>query len=107
MAKRSGSRGSRSERRAERERAERARQHGLPERAIPPRAAPAEPAATPEASSEASGEAPSRQRGGIPPLVKVLGGALLILLGVYWLSQRRDQALTAPSVPPTAAESAR
>lgn len=72
-------------------------------------------ALTPEPSDEAFGEArssatPSSRSGkpGIPTLVKVVGGALVILIGVYLLSRQRDDALleTQPSGEPSVAASA-
>jgi len=105
MAKRGGSKGSRGERRAERERAERARLHGLP---ISERrdAQLRSRAATPEPSSEASdGGADGlgvARPAGVPTLVKVIGVALLILVGVYVLSRARDRALTEPAPAATA-----
>ena len=98
MAKRSGSRSSRGERRAERERAERARKHGLPEPlkpALRARAATPDPNSDVEAADRSS-DAPAvlPKSPAIPTLVKVLGGALLILLAVYLLSRQRDQART-------------
>jgi hypothetical protein len=113
MAKKSGSRSSRSERNAGRKRAERARQHGLPVRqGTPPRAR----AATPEPSDDSFGEARSsdaplsstKKPAGIPTLVKVVGGAFVILIAVYLLSRQRDDALleTKPAAEPAAAVSA-
>ena len=114
MAKKSGSKSSRSERRAGRKRAERALEHGLPTLKLPP---PRARAATPEPGSaregtDRSSDAPSvpvAKSAGIPTLVKVLGAALVILVGVYLLSRQRDEALTetkpAPE-PPVAAASA-
>jgi hypothetical protein len=110
MPKKSGSKSSRSERRAGRQRADRAREHGLPARAEP---SPRARAVTPEPSDDAFGAARSSAtlsgRGdkpaGIPTLVKVIGGAFVILVGVYLLSRQRDEALTdtKPSAePPTA-----
>lgn len=113
MAKKSGTRGSRSERNAGRKRAERARQHGLPVREEPPARARA---LTPEPSDDTYGEARSsdaplssaKKSAGIPTLVKVVGGALVILSGVYLLSRQRDEALleTKPAAEPAAAVSA-
>lgn len=113
MAKKSGSRSSRSERNAGRKRAERARQHGLPVRREP---APRQRAVTPEPSDDSYGEARSsdaplsnaKKSAGIPTLVKVVGGALVILIGVYFLSRQRDEALleTKPAAEPAAALSA-
>jgi hypothetical protein len=112
MPKKSGSKSSRSERRAGRQRADRAREHGLPARAEP---SPRARAVTPEPSDEAFGAARSSAtrsgRGdkpaGIPTLVKVIGGALVILLGVYLLSRQRDEALTdtKPAAEPATASS--
>jgi cytoskeletal protein RodZ len=108
MAKRSGSKTSRSDRRAGKERARRAREHGLPERREEARRARA---STPEPGSRDDGEdrssdAPRMAKAkspGVPTLVKVIGGALVILLGVYIFSQRREDALTetkpAPELP--------
>ena len=108
MVKRSGSKGSRSERRAGKQRAQRARAHGLPERR---EALPRARASTPEPGSRDDGDdrssdappAGATARRGIPTLVKVVGGALVILVGVYILSQRREQALSdtkpAPELP--------
>jgi len=113
MAKKSGSRSSRSERNAGRKRAERAREHGLPVRQEPP---PRARAVTPEPSDDSYGEARSsdaplsnaKKSAGIPTLVKVVGGALAILIGVYLLSRQRDDALleTKPAAEPAAAVSA-
>lgn len=113
MAKKSGSRSSRSERNAGRKRAERARQHGLPVRQGPP---PRARALTPEPSDDAYGEARSsdaplssaKKPTRIPTLVKVVGAALAILIGVYLLSRQRDEALleTKPAAEPAAAVSA-
>jgi hypothetical protein len=116
MTKRSGSRSSRSERRAGRERAERARQHGLPERRPEPMRARA---ATPDPDSRvADAERPSApptvplRASGIPTLVKVVGAAAVILLGVYLLGRQRDNALNGaaapepPGVAPTSAPTA-
>lgn len=113
MAKKSGSRSSRSERNAGRKRAERAREHGLPVRQEPP---PRARAVTPEPSEDSYGEARSsdaplshaKKSAGIPTLVKVVGGALVILVGVYLLSRQRDEALleTKPAAEPAAAVSA-
>ena len=108
MAKRSGSKTSRGERRAGKERAQRAREHGLPERR---EEAPRARASTPEPGSRDDGEdrssdaprAAKAKSAGVPTLVKVVGAALVILLGVYILSQRREDALTetkpAPELP--------
>jgi hypothetical protein len=108
MAKRSGSKTSRSDRRAGKERARRARAHGLPERR---EEAPRARASTPEPGSrdddeDRSSDAPRAAKAkspGVPTLVKVIGAALVILLGVYILSQRREDALTetkpAPELP--------
>jgi hypothetical protein len=97
MAKRSGSRSSRGERRAERERAERAREHGLPERRSAPvraRAEAPEPRDGDEQLDRGS-EAPSipLRKTSVPTLVKVLGIGVVILFGVYLLSRERDKAL--------------
>jgi hypothetical protein len=114
MAKKSGSKSSRSERRAGRKRAERAVQHGLPTRQQPPpraRAATPEPGRNDEGIDRSSDapRVPVAKPGGIPTLVKVLGAALVILGGVYLLSRQRDEALTesqpAPE-PPVVATSA-
>jgi hypothetical protein len=111
MPKKSGSKSSRSERRAGRQRADRAREHGLPARAEP---SPRARAVTPEPSDEAFGAARSSatlsgrgDKPGIPTLVKVIGGALVILLGVYLLSRQRDEALTdtKPAAEPATASS--
>jgi hypothetical protein len=113
MGKKSGSKSSRSERNAGRKRAERARQHGLPTRPAP---APPARQLTPEPSDDSYGEARSsdaplsraQKRAGIPTLVKVVGGALVVLIGVYLLSRQRDQALpeTTPAAEPAGAVSA-
>jgi hypothetical protein len=115
MAKRSGSKTSRGERRAGKQRAERAREHGLPERR---EAARRVRASTPEPGSRGDGDdrssdvpkGRSAKKPGIPTLVKVVAGALVILLGVYILSQRREQALTdtkpAPELPSAQASAA-
>jgi hypothetical protein len=99
MAKRSGSKSSRSERKAGRERAERARDRGLPEKRSEPLRARA---ATPEPVSSVDGEdrssdappAPTKPPGGVPTLVKVVGAALVLLMGAYVLSLLRDDGLT-------------
>jgi hypothetical protein len=99
MAKRSGSKTSRGERRAGKERAERAREHGLPERREASRRARA---SAPVPASGSDGGEPSSavplgrsaKKPAIPTLVKLIAGALVILLGVYILGQRREQALT-------------
>lgn len=102
MAKRSGSKSSRSERKADRERARQRQERGLPE---PPARRPLRArAATPEPSgSEHVGrpsDAPvSPPTTGIPPFVWVVGGALLILVVAYFVSQRRDAALTTQPEP--------
>jgi hypothetical protein len=84
----------------------------LPARVEPP---PPARALTPEPSDEALGEARSSaspssraQKPGIPTLVKVVGGALVILIGVYLLSRQRDDAMmeTQPSGEPGVAASA-
>jgi hypothetical protein len=117
MAKKSGSKSSRSERRAGRKRAERAVEHGLPTRQQPPRARSRsakadEPSRSGEGTTRASDAAPASvaKSSGIPTLVKVLGAALVILLGVYLLSRQRDEALTenvpAAEVPVVAASAA-
>jgi hypothetical protein len=97
MAKRSGSRSSRGERRAERERAERAREHGLPERrSAPERARAATPARlTDDERSDRASDAPSLplNKTRIPTLAKVLGVGAVILLGVYLLGRQRDKAI--------------
>ncbi len=114
MAKKSGSKSSRNERRAGRKRAERAREHGLPIRRDAPQRARA---STPQPGSERDGDdrssdaPPARapKPAGIPTLVKVVGGALVILIGVYLLSRQRDEALTetkpAPELPAASAVS--
>src|ERR1041384_3222655 len=99
MAKRAGSKGSRSGRRAGKDRVQRARERGLPERVEPLRVR----AATPEPRS-AEGEDPSSDaapaRGAksaaVPPWVWVAGVALALLGGAYVLSRQRDEALTQP-----------
>jgi ribonuclease E len=115
MAKKSGSKSSRSERRAGRKRAERAVEHGLPTRKAPPpraRAATPEPGSHREGTDRASDapRAPIAKSGGVPTLVKVLGAALVILIGVYLLSRQRDEALTeskpVPETPLVAASAA-
>lgn len=107
MAKHSGSKGSRGERRAGKQRAQRAREHGLPERRVEPlraRAATPEPYRSRE-DEEGSRNAPAAasRKGAVPTLVWVVGGALAILAGVYVLSQKRDEALneTRPAAEPT------
>jgi hypothetical protein len=103
MAKRSGSRSSRGERRAERQRAERAREHGLPARRPEPMRARA---ATPQPDGSADGSERSSdlprvplRKAGVPTLVKVIGAAAVILLGVYLLGRQRDKALSEGSAP--------
>ena len=95
MAKASGSKGSRSERKAGRQRAERARSHGLPE-ARAERSAPGssvgpggDAPTEPGTPAEARGTAASRQMRS-PTLVWVLGGALMILLIAYVITKFRD-----------------
>jgi|GEM_PF-4791358 len=99
MAKKSGSKSSRSERRAGRKRAERALEHGLPTRKVPPpraRAGAPEPSNAREGTERSSDgpPVPAAKSRGIPTLVKVLGAALVILVGLYLLSRQRDEALT-------------
>lgn len=109
MAKKSGSKSSRSERRAGRQRAARAREHGLPTARVEPvRARTPDPASSPERDDRSS-DAPARRSAksaGLPPLVWVVGAALVILLGVFLLSHRRDEGLTeatqATAEPPAA-----
>ena len=108
MAKRSGSKSSRSERKAGKQRAQRARQHGLPEpqtRApLRARAATPEPGSSrrdPDRSSDAPPPPAHKQL--IPTPIKVLGIAVVILIGVYVLSQKRDEALTETHATPEAA----
>jgi hypothetical protein len=111
MAKRSGSKTSRSERRAGRERADRAREHGLPARrdATPrARASTPEPRSHSESGGDRSSDAPRPAKPvGIPTLVKVVGGALALLVGVYLVTLLRDEAPTdtqpAPEVVATSA----
>jgi hypothetical protein len=106
MAKKPGSKSSRSERRAGRKRAERAHEHGLPVRREPPaRAATPEPRRRleREAGSSSAPLAGAAKPAGIPTLVKVLGGALVILAGVYLLGRQRDEALTETKPSPKAA----
>lgn len=92
MAKRSGTRSSRSERKAGRERAQRARQHGLPERNEPAARATSEPLST-ETEGRSSDALPVKaaRPSGVPTVVKVVGGALAVLLAVYLLTRYRDQ----------------
>ena len=110
MAKRSSWKGSRRERKAERERAQDRRERGLPE--LPERKPLRARAATPEPSSVAgedrSSDAPTASKsGGVPPFVWVVGAALVILVIAYFVSQRRDEALTEtppqPEVPSASA----
>ncbi len=105
MGKRSGSRSSRSERRAERQRAERARDHGLPARPLssPPAGGSQTQGAldAPREHSPESGAAPS-SRSGFPLLAKVLILAFVILLGVYLLGRQRDKALLQGATPSAA-----
>jgi len=110
MAKKSGSNSSRSERRAGRQRAER---HGLPPRKEPPtrvRASTPEPGSARDSEGRSSDAPPARpaKSAGIPTLVKVVGVAVLLLIGAYLLSQQRDAALTEtpPAPEPPAAASA-
>jgi hypothetical protein len=99
MAKRPGSKSSRSERRAGRKRAERAREHGLPTRRD---ATPRARASTPQPRSGEEGEDRSsdapRARASkpvpIPTLVKVVGGALVLLVGLYVVTLLRDEGST-------------
>lgn len=59
------------------------------------RASTPEPGRRPEREAGSSDAlAAAVKPAGIPTLVKVLGGALVILAGVYLLSRQRDQALT-------------
>ena len=108
MARRPGSRGSRSERRAGKQRAQRAREHGLPERRLEPvraRVETSEPRGA-EGEGRASDAPPTPAlKRGIPTLVWVVGGALAILAGVYVLSQMRDGALGGPVTDPEPAAS--
>jgi len=104
MAKRSGSKSSRSERRAERTRAERAREHGLPvseRRDVQLR----NRAASHEVGEDERGSDAlvAGTKAGIPTLVKVVGVALVILIGVYFLGRERDRALTEPTPATSAA----
>jgi hypothetical protein len=111
MPKRSGSKGSRSERRAGRQRAGRAREHGLPARVEPEsrrvRASTPEPisAEGDDRSSDAPPASLSKPRRGIPTIVKVVAGAVAILAAAYVLSRFRDQsaATTAAPEPATSA----
>lgn len=110
MAKRSGSRSSRGERRAERQRAERAREHGLPARRPEPMRARG---TTPEFDRLADpNEGPSDRpvvplrKASVPTLVKVVGAAIVILLGVYLLGRQRDRALSEGAAAPEPAASA-
>ena len=93
MAKASGSKSSRSERKAGRQRAERARAHGLPElRPVQAAAsvAPDEDAAVERADVTPAAAAAARK--GRPVLVWVLGAALVILLIAYVITRFRDSA---------------
>lgn len=96
MAKRSGSRSSRSERRAGRDRAQRAKDHGLPERpAAPLRARAATPEPRSDGGQDRSSDAPRAPvatSSTVPSWVWVAGGALLLLVGAYVMSQKRDAA---------------
>jgi len=101
MAKRSGSKGSRSERKADRERARERRERGLPELPArkPLRARAATPAPTSSEDVTLRGDAPQTQRNGVPPFVWVVGGALLILVVAYFVRQKRDEALVTTPAP--------
>ncbi|HKY40505.1 MAG TPA: hypothetical protein VJN18_31440 [Polyangiaceae bacterium] len=105
MAKRSGSKGTRGERKADRQRAQRARERGLPERREEPlraRAATAEPGSGDDEDrpSDASRPVARAKPAGIPPIAKVVTGALLILVAVYVLSRFRDQPPSETSTTP-------
>ncbi|MDF3066518.1 MAG: hypothetical protein K0R38_2119 [Polyangiaceae bacterium] len=113
MVKRTGSKSSRSGRRAGKERVERARERGLPERRQEPlrvRAATPEPRSSTrgEARSSDAPSAPAAASAGVPPWVWVAGIALALLAGAYFLSRQRDQALTEarPEPAPTSNASA-
>jgi hypothetical protein len=102
MAKRS--KGTRSERRAGRQRAQRAREHGLPERKEELRAR----AVTPEPGS-VDGEDPASdaprapakaKSAGIPPIAKIVAGALAILVAGYVLTHFRDEPSSETSTTP-------
>ena len=108
MAKRSGSKSSRSERRAERTRAERAREHGLPvserrDAQLRNRTASPEPPREAGEDERGSDALVAGTKAGIPTLVKVVGVALVILIGVYFLGRERDRALTEPTPATSAA----
>ena len=109
MAKHSGNKGSRSERRAGRQRASRAREHGLPARVEPEsrrvRASTPEPrsAAGDDRSSDAPPAPLTKPSQGIPTIVKVVGGALAILAAAYALSRFRDESGATTAAPEPAA----
>jgi hypothetical protein len=109
MAKRSGNKGSRSERRAGRQRAGRAREHGLPARVEPEsrrvRASTPEPhsAAGDDRSSDAPPAPLTKPSQSIPTIVKVVGGALAILAAAYALSRFRDESAATTAAPEPAA----
>jgi hypothetical protein len=70
----------------------------LPERPVVARNRDRNPAA-PSADATGGADAPSGLAGkqsGLPTVVKVVGGALLILLAVYLLGRQRERALTEP-----------
>jgi len=91
MAKASGSKSSRSERKAGRQRAERARAHGLPEpraeRSVPSPSARPDGDAPSEGAGVTSAAASGKSR---PVLVWVVGGALMVLLIAYVITKFRD-----------------
>ena len=96
MAKGSGTKGSRSERKAGRQRALRAREHGLPERHEVPlhvagaRAELMDAEGGADTESSPGGGGSGRRRPGPPVAVWVVGGALLLLALLYVLSRVRD-----------------
>src|SRR5262245_31814535 len=108
MAKRSGSKSSRSGRKAGKERAQRAREHGLPQAAPEseaPRAARVR-AATPEPRSaqgeDRSSDAPLPgipKRAGLPTGAKLAIAVAVLLGGVYLLSLYRDSQTSATAEP--------
>jgi hypothetical protein len=112
MAKRSGNKGSRSERRAGRQRATRARDHGLPARVEPEsrrvRASTPEPGSAQGAdrSSDAPPALLAKPQAGIPTLVKVVGGALAVLAAAYALSRFRDESVTTATPEPAGSAAA-
>jgi hypothetical protein len=91
--------GSRRERKAERERLRRAGVQGLAVRESAGPEAGGGAGRGPGPAAEPASQSPSGRVGrarsplaSVPPLVWVLGAAFLLLLGAYWLSQMRSNA---------------